>query len=155
LVVREVNSMPIQFAPAQPADADALASLRVAAMRESLERVGRFDEKRARERLLSAFDAHATRWIVRGDARIGFFVLKTIEGGLLLDHLYVAPDAQKCGAGAAALKQCFAEADAVQAPIFVGALRESDANVFYQQHGFVKTHATQWDVYYVRQPKRI
>ena len=32
-------------------DFEALVALRIAAMRDSLERVGRFDEKRARERL--------------------------------------------------------------------------------------------------------
>ena len=142
----------LTFPRAELVDADALASLRVEAMRESLERIGRFDEKRARDRLLTAFDPLATRWVVRDAVKVGFFVLKTIEGGLLLDHLYVQPGAQKRGIGAAVLAQCFAEADAANAPIFVGVLRESAANGFYVRHGFVKTHHTEWDVYYIRRP---
>jgi GNAT superfamily N-acetyltransferase len=145
-------TIPITFLRTEPADADALATLRVEAMRESLERVGRFDEKRARSRLLVAFDPFATRSALRGEEKVGFFVLKAIEGGLLLDHLYVRPPSQKQGIGRAILAQCFAEADAAGSPIFVGALRESDANSFYERNGFVKTHETEWDVYYLRKP---
>jgi GNAT superfamily N-acetyltransferase len=145
----------LTFLRAEIADADALASLRVEAMRESLERIGRFDEKRARDRLLAAFDPFVTRWVVRDAVKVGFFVLKTIEGGLLLDHLYVYPSAQQNGIGAAVIAQCFAEADAANAPIFVGALRESEANAFYLNHGFVKTHQTEWDVYYIRRPRTL
>ena len=146
------STSPFSFARASPADADALATLRVEAMRESLERVGRFNETRARDRLLASFDAQVTRWVVQEKERLGFFVLKPIEGGLLLDHLYVRPNAQKRGIGRAIIAQCAAEADAARAPIFVGTLRESEANAFYQRHGFVKTHETEWDVYYLRRP---
>ncbi len=142
----------ISFLRAERADADALAALRVEAMRESLEKVGRFDERRARERILSGFDPHVTFWVVNNAARVGFFVMKPIEGGFLLDHLYIAPASQKNGIGAAVLAHCFAQADAARQPIYVGALRESASNHFYQHHGFSKTHATQWDVYYMRKP---
>jgi hypothetical protein len=40
----------IVFFPVLAADFDSLVALRIAAMRESLERVGRFDPERARER---------------------------------------------------------------------------------------------------------
>ncbi len=145
----------LTFSRAELADADALASLRVEAMRESLERIGRFDEKRARDRLLAAFDPFMTRWVLRDGTKVGFFVLKTIEGGLLLDHLYVHPRWQKNGIGAAVIAQCFAEADAANAPIFVGALRASEANAFYLNHGFAKTHQTELDVYYIRRPRPV
>jgi len=35
---------------------EALVAIRIAAMRESLERIGRFDRQRARERFLAGFD---------------------------------------------------------------------------------------------------
>ena len=52
----------LTFVAASLADGEALASLRVAAMRESLERIGRFDPQRARQRFLATFeDRKSTR----------------------------------------------------------------------------------------------
>ena len=48
----------LSFRPVATADGEALAALRVEAMRLSLERVGRFDPDRARLRFLDAFEAH-------------------------------------------------------------------------------------------------
>lgn len=45
----------ILFTAASPDDAEALATLRVEVMRESLERIGRFDPVRASERFLTGF----------------------------------------------------------------------------------------------------
>lgn len=42
--------------PAVAADVDALGALRIAAMRESLQRIGRFDPVRARECFAATFD---------------------------------------------------------------------------------------------------
>jgi hypothetical protein len=75
--------------PVTADEAPMLASIRVEAMRESLERVGRFDEARARARLLDAFDAGRTRAIELDGEVIGLVVLRPIEEGLLLDHLYL------------------------------------------------------------------
>jgi len=83
--------MNIYFEDAIESDAEALANLRVAAMRESLEHIGRFDPVWARERLLSSFDAAATRHVVADGVSIGFFVVQTTLGELLLDHLYRPP----------------------------------------------------------------
>jgi len=47
--------------PAQPDDFEALVALRIEAMRESLERIGRFDRTRARERFLNGFSPTHTR----------------------------------------------------------------------------------------------
>ena len=66
----------IAFCRAHADDADALVSLRIEAMRESLERAGRFDAARARQRFLSGFSPEHTRHIVLGDERVGFVVVK-------------------------------------------------------------------------------
>jgi len=68
----------------------------------------------------------------------------------LLDHLYIHPDHQQHGIGAIVLRQIFAQADAASLTIKVGALRDSDANRFYQRHGFVFVSESEWDIYYVR-----
>ncbi|PFH08988.1 acetyltransferase (GNAT) family protein [Collimonas sp. PA-H2] len=135
------------------ADFEELVALRITAMRESLERVGRFDPLRARERFRSAFSAVHTRHIVFEEQRLGFVVVKPVENQLLLDHLYILPDRQGQGIGAAVLAQVFKEADALALPLRVGALRGSDANRFYQRHGFEFLAEEEWDIYYLR-PER-
>lgn len=140
----------IVFTIATEADGEALAALRVDAMRESLSRIGRFDPTRARERFLSGFSPDHTRRIEVNGELVGFFVVKPYETGLLLDHLYVQPAQQGRGIGAAVLAQVFAEADAQACSIRVGALRGSDSNRFYLRHGFVQVEQSEFDNYYVR-----
>lgn len=146
-------TLPITFSAASTADGDALAELRVEAMRESLERVGRFDPVRARVRFLSGFSPECTRHIEFNGERIGFFVVKRHDYGLLLDHLYVHPRHQSKGVGAAVLNRVFAEADAAGLQVRVGALRGSKANRFYARHGFVQVEQGEYDNYYVRLSK--
>lgn len=146
--------MNINFEDAIESDAEALANLRVAAMRESLEHIGRFDPVRARERLLSSFDAAATRHVVADGVRVGFFVVRTTMNDLLLDHLYIDPRYQGCGIGATVLLRVFADADLQCVDVRVGALKESDANRFYVRHGFEFVEQSDWDVYYVRRHRK-
>lgn len=136
---------------AQQNDLDNLVAIRIEAMRESLERVGRFDPVRARERFLGGFEARNTRYIEVSGEKVGFVVVKHHHNELLLDHLYVRPSAQGSGVGAAVLTQIFKEADAAALPVKVGALKESASNRFYTRHGFQFTESSGFDNYYVRQ----
>jgi ribosomal protein S18 acetylase RimI-like enzyme len=142
--------MDIEFQGALESDASVLADLRVAAMRESLERVGRFDPVRARERLLSSFDATATRHVLADGSRVGFVVVRTSAKEMLLDHLYIDPRHQGRGVGAAVLAKVFSEADRHDLDVRVGALKESASNRFYMRHGFEPVAQDEWDIYYVR-----
>ena len=141
---------PIAFAPATAADADALVALRIAAMRESLQRVGRFDPQRARDRFLANFDPACTRHVLVDGARVGFVVVRPGPDEWLLDHLYVLPSHQGRGIGAAVLDDLFASADACGRSLRVGALRASEANRFYLRHGFELVECAEWDNYYRR-----
>ena len=134
----------------EASDAESLVAIRIEAMRESLERIGRFDATRARQRFLSGFLPEHTSHIVVGGERVGFVVVKPGEGTLLLDHLYVRPEFQRRGIGANVLAQVFARADAERAPVHVGALKGSDSNRFYERHGFQLVREEEWDNYYVR-----
>ena len=140
----------VDFEDVIDSDADALADLRVAAMRDSLERVGRFDPIRARDRILSSFNPAFTRHIVVDGARVGFVVVRPVPDELLLDHLYIDPRYQGRGVGAAVLSRVFSEADLQCLDVRVGALKDSDANRFYARHGFEFVEQSDWDVYYVR-----
>ena len=141
----------ITFSSASAEDADDLAAIRIEAMRASLEQVGRFDPGRARARLLAGFEPESTRHIEVDGQRVGFFVVKSIVEGLVLDHLYVRPTFQGQGIGAAVLQIVFAQADAAGLPVKVGALRGSRSNQFYTRHGFTQVDESDFDIYYVRQ----
>lgn len=84
----------LTYEAASADDLDALVALRIDAMRESLERIGRFDPARARERFARGFDPTRTWHVLRDGKRVGFFVVKPHPEGLLLDHLYVQPTHQ-------------------------------------------------------------
>ncbi|ARP84326.1 hypothetical protein CAL12_02630 [Bordetella genomosp. 8] len=122
-------------------------------MRESLERVGRFDPDRARQRLRATYAPHDTVTILRDGHRIGFYTLRPEDGALKLDHLYIVPGHQGAGIGATVLRRVFERADALGLPVRVGALRDSASNRFYQRHGFVETSQDTWDIYYERAPQ--
>ena len=123
-------------------------------MRESLERLGRFAPRRARDRFLAGFEPAATRHVVVAGERVGFVVVRSQDGCLLLDHLYIAPSAQGRGIGAAVMTDLLADADARGLRVRVGALRESASNRFYQRHGFVLVERTEWDNHYERPAHR-
>ncbi|MBX7277597.1 GNAT family N-acetyltransferase [Pseudomonas sp. ERGC3:05] len=145
------QNAPVTLVRAQHSDMDDLVAIRIEAMRDSLERAGRFDPVRARERFVSSFEARNTRYIEVAGDRVGFVVVKHHRDELMLDHLYVIPRAQGSGVGAAVLTQIFKEADAAALPIKVGALKESASNRFYTRHGFQFVESGEFDNYYVRQ----
>jgi GNAT superfamily N-acetyltransferase len=142
----------ITYHAATTADFDELAGLRIAAMQESLERVGRFDPERARERLRKSFYPDDTEFILVDGRRIGFYTFRSANDGFRLDHLYIHPDWQGRGVGSGVLHDLLSKADARGMPVSVGALRDSASNRFYQRHGFVQTGEDEWDIYYVRTP---
>ena len=158
LPIHRLSTMPnatdqnaaVVLSPASHADLEQLVAIRIEAMRESLQRVGRFDPARARERFVAGFDATCTRGIEVAGELVGFVVIKDQQGELLLDHLYVKPSAQGAGIGATVLAQIFKEADELGRSIRVGALKESASNRFYQRHGFVWVRSGEFDHYYVR-----
>jgi uncharacterized membrane protein/predicted GNAT family acetyltransferase len=140
----------IALEPAQDADAPALAEGRVAAMRESLERLGRFDPERARARFLQGFAASETWHVVAGGRRVGVLVLRRGEGELRLDHLYIWPGHQGQGHGAAVLRQVAAQADRARLPVRLTALKGSRSNDFYRRHGYRPDGESEWDLHYRR-----
>ncbi|HSI50501.1 MAG TPA: GNAT family N-acetyltransferase [Ideonella sp.] len=140
----------LSLAPAGEGDFEALLSLRLAAMRESLDKAGRFDPQRARERLSRGYLPAYTRHILRSGELVGFVVVVPREHDWLLDHLYIHPSAQGEGVGSWVLAQVLREADAQHKAVSVTALKHSDANRFYLRHGFVLQAEGEWDLYYLR-----
>ena len=143
----------LTFSEVTAADFEALAALRIAAMRASLEKVGRFDPERARERLRKSFYPEHTQFILLDGQRVGFYTFRPTENGFQLDHLYVLPSCQSQGIGSAVIRRLLSQSDALQMPVRLGALRDSPSNRFYQWHGFVQTSEDEWDIYYLRTPQ--
>jgi GNAT superfamily N-acetyltransferase len=134
----------LRFRPATDTDAEALATLRVSAMRPSLEAVGRFDPERARLRFLSTYVASETTILISNRRTIGFFVVRDRSDHLYLDHLYVVADAQGHGFG----KKVLARLKSEGRPIRLMALNGSPANAFYRASGFRAVSADTLDTYY-------
>lgn len=144
------DNLHIVFAIVTKQDFESLVALRIAAMRESLESVGRFDPVRAREHLKNGFKVECARHILADGVHAGFFVVKPSDQILLLEHLYIHPDYQGRGIGAIVMRSIIAQAKTLGLPITLKALKESRSNSFYRHHGFVEIERDEWDISYQR-----
>jgi GNAT superfamily N-acetyltransferase len=133
-------------------DFEPMVAIRIEAMRPSLERLGRFDPERARQRLRAGFEPAFMHHVVdEGGERVGFFTLKPEgEGVLRLDHLYLRPHVQGRGVGAGVLAWVIEQARTRGAALRVTALAQSEANRFYARHGFVREAEDELEVHYRR-----
>ena len=132
------------LAPVADADFEAMLALRIDALRESLERLGRFSPEVARARMRSQFRHEWMQHLVVGGERVGYFTVEPREGELRLHHLYLKPAAQGQGIGAWVIDQVKARG----LPITLAALRESRANDFYRRHGFKVVQEQDFDIEY-------
>ena len=137
------------LAPVAEADFEAMLALRIEALRESLERLGRFDPEVARARLKSQFrPAWMQHLVVVDGERVGYFTVEPREGALRLHHLYLKPAVQGQGIGAWVIAHIKAQGQ----PITLAALRESRANGFYLRHGFKVVEEQDFDIEYRWEP---
>ncbi len=144
--------MHFHFSQAHQSDFDRLFALRILTMRESLERIGRFDQQRALERFQNSFRPQHTRLLIVKDQLAGCVALGPHEDGWLLEHFYIAPQFQGHGLGSLVLSSLMTQADRAQNTITLSVLQQSDAARFYERHGFHKTGEDEWDIYYARMP---
>lgn len=142
----------LSFAPVAWGDFEAMLAIRVEALRDSLERLGRFDPARARERLMAGFKPEFMKHIVCDGERVGFVTLRPDPAAgptaLRLDHLYVRPTYQGQGIGAWVMAWAKAQAVAQACDITLSALKHSDANRFYLRHAFVQVGESEFDLDY-------
>ncbi len=146
------SKMQLRYSDASENDFDALVELRIDAMRESLESVGRFNRERSIERFRSSFVAADTKKIFNKDVLAGFYSVTTKSDHLYLGHLYVRPADQCLGIGSLAMKKIIKLSTETGLPIRLGALKESQSNEFYRKHKFIVTTEDEWDTYYERLP---
>ena len=137
---------------ASPADVEMIVELRAVVMRPDLERLGRFDEHRVRQRLRDSFSPEHTSVILADDAFAGCVTLRPTEHGQWLEHFYLEPGVQGRGLGCAVLCRLLERTDADGAPVRLNVLQGSTARRLYERHGFTVEDQDPIDVYMVRQP---
>lgn len=148
------SGCPMEWAmrPAEPADVEAIAELRATVMRPDLERLGRFDEHRVRQRLRDSFSAQHTSVIVADGAFAGCVTVRPAEDGRWLEHFYLAPGLQGRGLGSAVLRTLLKRTDADGVLVRLNVLQGSAALRLYERHGFTAEVQDPIDVYMVRWP---
>lgn len=138
----------INILPVTNDDLESLVNLRIDSMRPSLEKVGRFDPDRARERFVKNFNISNTFKIVKNDFLVGFYVIINKIDHLWLDHLYINPTYQGNGLGTRVINLIKEQSTSQQKNLQLGALKESPANSFYIKHGFNQIKIEEWDNIY-------
>nr|WP_055503760.1 GNAT family N-acetyltransferase [Nonomuraea pusilla] len=138
---------------ATAADVETLAELRATVLRADLERVGRYDAHRVRQRLRDSFSPLHTSVIMTGGELAGCVTVRPAEGGRLLEHFYLAPRHQGRGLGSAVLRTLMERADEQRAAVRLQVLQGSAARRLYERHGFVVESEDPVDVFMVRPPR--
>jgi GNAT superfamily N-acetyltransferase len=144
---------PYRLEPVRHQDFESLLALRIRALRPSLERLGRFDPDRARERFQASFMSPCMWHISTPQGlRIGLVTLRPTHDALQLDHLYIEPARQSQGVGQWVMHWAKAQADAQQLPLQLEVLKRGGALRFYARHGFSTHVEGEWDFTLRREP---
>ncbi|MEU8825271.1 GNAT family N-acetyltransferase [Streptomyces sp. NPDC048636] len=138
--------------PAAASDVGAVADLRATVLRADLERLGRYDQERVRQRLRDGFEPAHT-WIIEvGGALVGCAALRRAEDAYWLEHFYLASHLQSRGVGSGVLRELLGWCDGSGVPVRLNVLQGSPARRLYERHGFTLESEDPVDVFMVRQP---
>ncbi len=138
--------------PASAADVESVAELRAAVLRADLERLGRYDEQRVRQRLRDGFDPACT-WVIEADGAFsGCVALRPDEDAHWLEHFYLAPHLQGEGIGSAVLRQLLDRCDRRGVRVRLNVLQGSPARRLYERHGFSVETEDPVDIFMRRNP---
>lgn len=138
-----------QLAPSVATDADWIAELRAVVMRPDLERLGRFDPQRVRDRFRSGFNPAWTNMILVDDTPAGCVAVRPAPDGQWIEHFYLDTALQGQGIGTSVLQRLL-QLHAHRAPFRLNVLQGSAARRLYERHGFVVESEDPVDVFMVR-----
>lgn len=105
-------------------------------MRADLERLGRYDEHRVRQRLRDSFSLEHTSIVELDGDFAGSVTVRPADGGLSLEHFYLAPAFQGRGLGSAVLHTLLEQSDAQGMTVRLNVLQGSPARHLYERCGF-------------------
>ncbi|MFI6853039.1 GNAT family N-acetyltransferase [Streptomyces sp. NPDC050416] len=138
--------------PAESADVEPVAELRAVVMRPDLERLGRFDEHRVRQRLRDSFSPQHASIIEADGTFAGSVTLRPSENGHRLEHFYLSPHVQSRGLGTAVLRSLLTRTDTAGDLVRLNVLQGSPARRLYERHGFTIETQDPIDIFMLRLP---
>lgn len=143
--------MQFSLRPSRFDDVEWIAELRAVVLRDDLERLGRFDPVRVRERFRTAFDAALTRVIVVDGRDSGSIAIRPEDEGTWIEHFYLDAALQGRGIGTGIL------GSVLEAPgtFRLNVLQGSPARRLYERHGFEVESEDEVDVFMRRPADRL
>lgn len=145
--------MAICFRPGTDADLDWIVEIRARVLRDDLERLGRFDHVRVRQRMRDGFSRANTRVIVVDGSDVGSVSVRQEVDARWLEHFYITPTMQGLGIGGRVLELILREQTAT--PVRLNVLRGSSARRLYERHGFVVDTEDEVDVFMTYNAARV
>ncbi|WP_198169102.1 GNAT family N-acetyltransferase [Herbidospora daliensis] len=139
--------------PASPDDVEAVAELRAVVLRADLERLGRYDGRRVRQRLRDGFVPGHTWTIEVGGAFAGCVAMRPDGDVVWLEHFYLDPAHQGRGIGSAVLDRLLERCDRDRVTVRLNVLRGSPARRLYERRGFTLDTEDDVDVFMTRRPE--
>ena len=140
------------FRPSDSSDAKWMAEVRAEVMRPDLDRLGRFDATRVRQRFLDAFAPEYTRVIEVDGHDAGLVAVRPDAESYWIEHFYLAPHHQGAGIGGEVLTHLLSEPGYAGRVFRLNVLQGSSARHLYERHGFELDHETPIDIYMHRTP---
>ncbi|WP_288967774.1 GNAT family N-acetyltransferase [uncultured Microbacterium sp.] len=128
-------------------DAEWIAELRADVLRADLERLGRYDQTRVRQRFRDAFEPAYTRIIVVDAADVGSVALRPDGDAFWLEHLYIDASHQGRGVGSRVLAMILDDDGLYRLNVLQG----SPARSLYERHRFVVDSQDDVDVFMTRE----
>ena len=133
----------VTLRPAESADLDWLADLRAIVLRADLERLGRYDAVRVRQRLRDAYDPSVTRIVVVDSEDVGCIAVRREDDTHWIEHFYLARSHQGRGVGGRILSMVLQDDVLYRLNVLQG----SAARRLYERHGFVVDREDEVDVF--------
>jgi GNAT superfamily N-acetyltransferase len=133
---------------ATASDARWIAELRAVALKGDLERLGRYDPVRVRQRFLDGFDTELTQIILVDGEAVGSIAVRPAADGQWIEHFYIDPAQQGRGLGGAVLVDIM-KRNAGSRVFRLNVLTGSPAQRLYHRHGFIVESQDPVDVFMV------
>ncbi|UPK42731.1 GNAT family N-acetyltransferase [Paenibacillus pabuli] len=137
----------ITMRQSKQADQEQLADLRALVLYNDLNRLGRYDDVKVRERFRHTFDPEHTSIIEVEGELVGCVALKPKSEEMLLEHFYIHPDYQGQQIGSQVLNMLLKRDEVRGKRVTLNVLQGSPARRLYERFGFVLDSEDEVDVF--------